>query len=161
MIDKRRVLALLRARLDDSLRSFAASQGEVQAGAVHEETRQEDPKDTRAIEATYLARGLAERVELLQEAIGRIARFRLVAFGPAAPIDAGALVGLSEEDGSEAIYFIVPVAGGESLEVDGKTVKTLTPASPLGRALIGKQPDDEIELQLPGKRLLATIGWVR
>jgi transcription elongation GreA/GreB family factor len=161
VIDKRRVLALLRARLDDSLRSFAASQGEVQAGAVHEEARQEDPKDTRGIEASYLARGLAERVELLQEAIGRLARLHLAEFGPEDPIAPGALVGLSEEDGSEAVYFVVPVAGGERLDVDGATVRTLTPASPLGRALVGKERDDEIELQLPGKRLLATIDWVR
>ena len=45
-----------------SMSALTASQKTVQSGAIHEETRQEDPKDTRAIEATYLARGLAERV---------------------------------------------------------------------------------------------------
>ena len=47
-IDKRKVLNLLRAKLEADLRNFTTSQNAAQAGAVHEETRQEDPKDTRA-----------------------------------------------------------------------------------------------------------------
>ena len=161
MTDKRRVLDLLRAKLDGDLSSFTTSQEAAQTGATHEESRQEDPKDTRAIEATYLARGLAERVELLREAIAGLARLKLVDFGPEDPIALSALLGLEQESGGEALYFLVPDAGGETLELDGTTIRTLTPGSPLGRALMGKQVDDEIDLELPGKRLQLTIGWVR
>jgi transcription elongation GreA/GreB family factor len=54
----------------------------------------------------------------------------------------------------------VPVAGGETLEWAGRTVQTLTPGSPLGLALCGKCVDDAVELELPGRRVAATIVWV-
>jgi hypothetical protein len=159
MIDKRKVLELLRVKLDADLRSFTTSQGAAQEGATHEQTRQEDPKDTRAIEATYLARGLAERVELMRDAIAKFARLELVDFGPEDPIGLTALVGLEQE--GESAYFLVPCAGGETLALDGTTIRTLTPASPMGRALIGKHVDDDVELGLPGKRRTARIAWTR
>ena len=161
MIDKKEVLGLLRAKLDADLRSFLTSQGAAQASATHEETRQEDPKDTRSIEATYLARGLAERVELTREVITIFSRLRLVDFGPDDTIGVTALVGLEHEAGKERVYFLVPSAGGETLALDGATIRTLTPVSPLGRALIGKQVEDEVELNLPGKRVAARIAWTR
>ena len=76
------------------------------------------------------------------------------------PIGLSALVGL--KDGDEAkIYFLVPVAGGETLVLGGVTVRTLTPESPLGLALLGKSMDDDVELELPGRRVVVTVDWVR
>jgi len=160
-IDKRKILKLLRAELDADLRNFAKSQSAAQAGATHDETRQEDPKDTRAIEATYLARGLAERVESMREAVAVFSRLEVVEFGPDDPIEVTSLVALEDESGGESIYFLVPCAGGETLVLDGTTIRTLTPGSPLGRALIGRRIDDEVQLDLPGRQLVATIVWTR
>jgi transcription elongation GreA/GreB family factor len=150
----------LRNRVAQELRTLRESQQAAQDGAIHEETRQEDPKDTRAIEAQYVARGLAERVEDLQKTVAVLVNMRLDAFGPDDPIDLSALVGLKNGDG-EKIYFLVPVAGGETLVVQGRTVQTLTPGSPLGLALSGRVADDDIELDLPGRRTVATVDWVR
>jgi transcription elongation GreA/GreB family factor len=160
-IDKRALLELLRAKLEADLHNSAASQNAAQAGATHDETRQEDPKDTRAIEATYLARGLAERVERMRESVAVFARLEVADFGPEDPIAVTALVALEDESGAESIYFLVPYAAGETLELDGTTIRTLTPGSPLGRALIGKHVDDEVELELPARSLVATIAWTR
>ena len=161
MIDKREVLTLLRAKLDADLRSFTKSHGAAQAGATHEETRQEDPKDTRAIEATYLARGLAEQVESMREVAAVFSRLKVLDFGPDDPIAVTALVGLEYESGEESVYFLVPSAGGETLELGGTTIRTLTPGSPLGSVLIGRHVDDDVALKLPGKRLTARIAWTR
>ena len=60
--DKNELIEALRARVTAELRTLRESQRAAQEGATHEETRQEDPKDTRAIEAQYVSRGLAERV---------------------------------------------------------------------------------------------------
>ena len=68
-LDKARVLDALRLRTRQSLERLIASQQATQAGATHEETQPENDKDTRAIEATYLARGLAERVESLENGV--------------------------------------------------------------------------------------------
>ena len=160
-IDKRAILNLLRARLETELRNFTRSQDAAQSGATHAESRQEDPKDTRAIEATYLARGLTEQVELMRDAVTIFSRLEVADFGPDDPIGITALVALEEERDGESIYFIVPCAPGERLALDGTTIRTLTPGSPLGQALMGRQTDDEVELDLPGRRLVATITWTR
>ncbi len=160
-IDKGELLNLLRRKLASDLDAFLASQNAAQEGATHEESRQEDPKDTRAIEATYLARGMAERVELMHEAAAIFKRLAVRNFGPDDPIGVTALVGLDDERDGETVYFLVPCAAGETLEFCGYTIRTLTPGSPLGQALIGLRVDDDIELQLPGRRLVGTIGWVR
>jgi len=160
-IDKRKLVSLLREKLDLDLRSFAASQSAAQSGATHEETRQEDPKDTRAIEATYLARGLTEQVELMHDAIAVFSRLEVADFGPGDPIAVTALVALEESTGEGSIYFLVPCVAGETLRLAGATIRTVTPRSPLGQALMGRHVDDEIDLQLPGRRLSATIAWTR
>jgi transcription elongation GreA/GreB family factor len=158
--NKKALAEALRNRVDQELLTLRESQQAAQDGAIHEEARQEDPKDTRAIEAQYVARGLAERVEDLQKTVAVLAHMRLDAFGPEDPIDLSALVGLKDGE-VEKTYFLVPVAGGETLDMQGRSVQTLTPGSPLGLALSGKLVDDDIELDLPGRRILATVDWVR
>jgi len=160
-IDKSLVLAALRARVAANLDGLTASQKTVQSGAVHEEARQEHPKDTRAIEAGYLARGLAERVETLRDAVVLLGALKLADYGPADPIGLCALVGLENESEEELIYFLVPAGGGEKIVVEETTIQSLTPGSPLGAAMVGKLADDEIEVALPSAVVRTCIAWVR
>ncbi|MBI5504475.1 MAG: GreA/GreB family elongation factor [Deltaproteobacteria bacterium] len=160
-IDKRVVLGALRERIAGSLAALTASQNTAQSGAIHEETRQEHPKDTRAIEAGYLARGLAERVETLRDAVVLIGALKLVDYGPTDPIGICALVGLEGEVGEEQVYFLAPTGAGERLVIEGTTIQSLTPGSPLGRALLGRRAGDEVEVALPNGMLRACIAWVR
>ena len=161
MIDKRTAFDLLRTRMETDLRNLMTSQTAVQQGAVHEEARQEDPKDTRAIEAQYLARGLAERVESMRDDVALLAGLELKEFGPDDAIALTALVGVEDDHGGEAIYLVVPCAGGETLEVDGRTIKTLTPGSPLGTTLLGCYADDEVTSGRAGRQRRATVRWIR
>lgn len=147
--DKTAILKALTQRISQALEALIASQKTVQSGAVHEETRQEDPKDTRAIEASYLARGLAERVETLREARAALATLRLREFGPEDEVGLTALVCLRDDEDRESIYFLVPVGGGERLTIDGATVHTLTPHSPLGSAIVERSAGEEVEVYLP------------
>ena len=157
-IEKGELLDLLRARVETKLQGLIASQSTVQSGAIHEENRQEHAKDTRAIEAGYLARGLAERVESTADAVAALAAFRVRDFDPDDPIALGAVVGLEDAGGIETLYFLVPVAGGEVLDCDGTSVHTIAPEAPIGRALIGQFVDDEVSLELPSgpARLIIT-----
>ena len=43
----------------------------------------------------------------------------------------------------------MPAAGGEHLTIDSQQVQTLTPTSPLGRALLGLGLGDEAEVESP------------
>src|SRR5690606_29246214 len=61
-LDKEAVLAALCAAVEQDLRAATDAQKATHAGATHEESKPENDKDTRALEASYLARGLAGRV---------------------------------------------------------------------------------------------------
>jgi GreA/GreB family transcription elongation factor len=147
-IDKTRVLAALRERLERDLAVATEAQRQTQSGATHEEAKPENDKDTRALESSYLARGQAQRVLELTQAVASASALVLREFGPETPIGASALVAL--DDGSAtAHYFLSPVGGGMTFDVDGVAVRVLTSASPLGRALVGQTEGADIEVQTP------------
>lgn len=154
-------LRVLRQQLAASLERIMSAQGTVQSGATHSEAKQEHPKDTRSTEASYLARGLAERVETMQDAVNTLAVFRPRPRDDDDPISLGDLVALAHDDGRETIHFLAPVGGGEKLMIGKKEVLVLTARAPLGAALIGKQAGDEVELDLPGGKRILEISWVR
>jgi hypothetical protein len=148
--DKQALLTLLRERVEADREAIERRQRDVQAGAVHEENRSEHAKDTRATEDSYLARGLAERVEDLRSLSERLASMSLRQFGAADPIAPTALVELcfeGERDGEW--WWLMPGAGGLEFAVGGRRIRTVTPAAPLGRALIGLFPGDDGELRTP------------
>jgi len=159
-IDKKAVLATLHSRLTATLDSLTASHQAVQSGAVHPEARQEHPKDTRSIEAGYLARGLAERVETLRDGIRALDLLRARDFADDEAAAPGALVTLLTEDGREALYFLAPAGGGESLLVAGRQVLVLTPRSPLGAAIAGRRSGDSVSVELPSGMLRAEIDRI-
>jgi transcription elongation GreA/GreB family factor len=161
MVDKARVLAALRERVAAQLAALTTSQRTAQSGATHAEAKQEHPKDTRAIESQYLARGLAARVETLHDVLGMLHALAPVDFDDDDPIALTALVSVETDDGDESLYFLVPAGGGETLVVDDATIQAVTPASPLGHALIGRRVEDEVSVELPGGLRRLTVVSVR
>jgi transcription elongation GreA/GreB family factor len=160
-IDKAELIECLRGRLVERLERLTASHQSTQDGAVHPESRQENPKDTRAIEASYLARGLAERVETLREAIAQLAAMEPRAFGPDDFVQVGALVALLDEEDCELVYLLAPAGGGEAIPAGDVSILVVTPQSPLGASLLGALVDQEIEIDLPRGRRSAVVQWIR
>ncbi|MBW1882891.1 MAG: GreA/GreB family elongation factor, partial [Deltaproteobacteria bacterium] len=112
--------------------------------ATHGENRAEHAKDTRATEQSYLARGLAERVEDLRRTEIRLAGLQMRSFGLEDSVALTAVVRIRDEQTDEwQVWWLVPEGGGLEIAWGSETVRTLTPGSPLGRALIGLQVDDE------------------
>ncbi len=146
--DKSAVRARLVAALERALATMVRAAESAREGAVHEENRAEGDKDMRATEQSYLARGQAMRVEDLAEQLQRFVATPLVAFGPDDVIAPGALV-RARVDGVPRVVFVAAQGGGETLDVDGVSVTVVTPASPVGRALVGLRMGDSVEL--PGR----------
>jgi Transcription elongation factor, GreA/GreB, C-term len=146
--DKAQVLAALQARLEEDLAIAAEAQRRTQSGATHEESKPENDKDTRALESSYLARGQAQRVVELTRDVASASALVLRAFDRDAPIAVSALVELGDGERG-TFYFLSPVGGGLTLDVDGVAVRVLTPASPLGRALIGQSVGGDVEVRTP------------
>jgi len=145
--DKSALRAELLQSLTDTLETARAAHAAAVAGAIDDEARPENDKDTRGLEQSYLARGQAQRVAELEAAVAEISALGLRAFGATDRIALGALVTV-EEDGREHQFFVAPHGGGTVLSGGAQVV---TPSSPLGRALVGRRVDDEVEVQLPGK----------
>ena len=137
----------LLAALEAALASARAAHATAIEGATHPEAKAENDKDTRGLEQSYLARGVAQRVADLEVAVHDVTRLALRAFKGSDPIALGALVTI-DEDGDTETLFIAPAGGGTMLTGG---VQVVTTSSPLARALLGKRVDEEVELKLPGK----------
>jgi transcription elongation GreA/GreB family factor len=147
-MDKREMVRALCALLEQEIVRATETAERTRAGATHEEARPENDKDTRALEQTYLARGQAQRVVDLQQAL-KLATFMDVrAFGPDDPIGISALVQLESDEGERWVLF-APAGGGHKLAADGggPNVDVVTPESPLGKALAGRYQGDEFTLR--------------
>ncbi|MGD0526871.1 MAG: GreA/GreB family elongation factor [Polyangiaceae bacterium] len=140
---KAELLALLAADLETLERAHRATT----EGATHEEAKPENDKDTRALEQSYLARGQATRIEELRASVAGVMAMVPRDFD-GRPAALGALVTV-DEDGEESTLLLAPGGGGARLA--GGTVQVVTPASPLGRAILGKRAGDDAEVAVAGK----------
>jgi hypothetical protein len=71
-VTKRRILDALLSEMTAEVNLLLAAAALAYEGATHEESKPENDKDTRALEASYLARGQANRVEEMNETITRL-----------------------------------------------------------------------------------------
>ena len=151
MIDKTALLQALTDHIQSDLEALLRRQADTQEGATHEENRAEHAKDTRATEEGYLARGLATRAEDVRQTLTLLASLQLQAFTELEAIGSTAIVVTRESDeGLEQSWWLVPAPGAIELLHSGRKIRTLSPASPLGRALIGLHVGDEGSFATPG-----------
>lgn len=111
--------------------------------ATSEESKQEGQYDTRATEASYLARGQAERVTALRRLrdwLGTVDRKS----GPER-VGLGSLVQLEDND---EWHFVAP-AGGTRCTVQSQLVRLTSLDSPIGRAMAGLEEGDDFEVNTP------------
>jgi hypothetical protein len=157
MNDKRAIVSQLRDAIAIEIASMTKAARDAAEAATHEEAKPENDKDTRGLEASYLARGQAERVRELTRADNALQFLPLRAWKSGEPIALGAIV---ETDGG-ATYFVAPAGGGMRAHVDDVEIQVVTPEAPLGRALIGKSEGDEIEIVARGAKRAIEIVRVR
>jgi len=161
-VDKRALIEALRHRLAAELERVTRRAVDAAEAAAHEENRPEGDKDMRSTEASYVARGQAERARSLEQALAKLAAMPVRDFAPGDAIVASALVEL-ESDGRRARYLLVPAAGGERLPTPGteREVVTLATTSPLGGAIIGSSEGDEVDVATPQGRRTHLVVSVR
>lgn len=114
--------------------------------ATHEENKAENKYDTRGLEASYLAGAQAERVRDLRETLTMVSTLAIKHFDSATKIALTALVQISSEE-KDLWVLLLPKGGGQSFTFDKKQIQVITPESPLGRNLIGKQVEDEVQVK--------------
>lgn len=112
--------------------------------ATHEENVAENKYDTLGLEASYLATGQARRMKEIRQGLTKFRALQLRDFRTG--IELGALVTLESATGARQRFFLGPDAAGLKLEFEGCPVMVITPRSPLGQSLLGKEVDDEVSM---------------
>ncbi len=153
MPNKKQLADLVVTALSKQLQQAIDAAKEAHAAAVDDQSVAETQYDTLAIEASYLAEGQSKRVMEFQHAIEAYKALELIEFKSDSSIVLGSLVQLSTDSETNHWFFIGPAAGGFRCQVDQQNITVITPKSPMGIALIGKQQDDDIEVMLGNNKL--------
>jgi transcription elongation GreA/GreB family factor len=140
----------------EEMGAIAARAGrDAQDAAAHMATESEKKEDARAaIEFGSLAAAQAERTRQARDALEQLALFvrrPMPDFSRGAAISLGAMVDISGADG-ERTFILLPVGAGTELAGPGGDgfVSVITPASPVGKALMGKRAGDTFDVQIKG-----------
>jgi hypothetical protein len=140
--------ALLRAvitELENDLHRQQDANKQASAGATDGEARAETKWDTCGLESSYLARGHAMQFKALAADVCELRAFAIPVFA-GLPIGVGALIE-TELDKEKMLCFLLPCAGGIEVSFEGCTVSVITPASPIGAALLDKKQGDKFSFR--------------
>jgi transcription elongation GreA/GreB family factor len=153
--DKASVVAAVVATVEAELAGVEAMAEMARDEATSEETKAEGKYDTRATEASYLARGQAWR-------IAELAKLRAwldtsVAARPCDIVQVGAL--LQIDGARQELLYVAPV-GGSKAELDGHTIRVISLQSPLGAAMAELEAEDAFEVQSPRGTLVYEISAI-
>jgi transcription elongation GreA/GreB family factor len=148
MPNKKQLIDVIITALTQELQQAIDAANDAHAAAVDDQSVAETQYDTLAIEAGYLAEGQSKRVTEFQQAIDTYQALTLVDFDENSVVTLGALVQLSADSKTNHWFFIGPAAGGFRCQQDKQNITVITPQSPMGTVLIGKQQDDDIVIML-------------
>jgi hypothetical protein len=146
MIDKQEIISAICAQLEADLIALKAATLATYDAATNEESKPENEYDTRALEASYLAGAQAKRLAEVEELIYLFKNAPIRKFSSNDAISSTALVEV-ELNGRRSFVFLMSKGGGLRLSVQGITVQTLSPASPLGEALLGLHVGDSANVE--------------
>jgi len=159
-LDKKHLLAQLIERLQHSDRIAHRAEADAREAASSLATESEKREDGRAaIEFGSLATGQAARARRLAEELQALTAFAeapFPRFGRTSPVALGAIVDVATEDDdgpAERTFFVLPAGAGSELTGPGGDgfLSVITPASPVGRALMGKRSGETAEVTLAGE----------
>jgi hypothetical protein len=156
--DKKALMNAVIAAMDFECETLASAIRVAIDGATNDQSKPENKYDTRALEASYLAGAQAERLRELKGSREFLASLPLKNFHHDESIGASAIVELALEN-QRIYYFFLPHGGGHAVMTEDRKLTTLTPQSPIGRAINGKRAGDDVFVEIQGKeRLYSIVG---
>jgi hypothetical protein len=146
-LDKKKVIDAIVDQIEKELEVAINAAKVAHQDATNEESKPENEYDTRALEASYVARGQAQRVAELKEALYDFKHIALQKFNSDSAITATALIDVECDDKKNTLFFM-PKGGGIAVVVDGIRVQVVTPSTPLGEALLQTKKGDLVTVDL-------------
>jgi transcription elongation GreA/GreB family factor len=111
--------------------------------------------------AVNLSRATRTRLDAAQAAWLAVNDFQPTFKARGAPAGLGSIVEIEDDSGGRTL-LIAPAGAGEELTLaDGDGfLHVVTPASPLGKALLGKRVRDSFDVTLRGEPVTCTVTYV-
>lgn len=154
-LDKRFLVDQLAARLRQADEVARRAGEEAREAARSLQTESEKKEDGRAaIEFGSLATGQSNRSRKVQEELQQLAAWwnrGVPKFSPTSAVALGAIVDVAvegERGDEERTFIVLPVGAGTELTGPGGDgfLSVITPASPVGRALMGRRAGEYVEV---------------
>lgn len=143
-MDKSLIIEKIIDSIEADLAKTTAAALESAESATHEESRSEGKYDTRGLETSYLATGQAQHALELREALAATRAFSPPEFDSSSPIALGAVVQTFSSQGTE-LFFVAPAYGGIDIQTgDEQIITVISPKSPIGREMIGRNVGDRL-----------------
>lgn len=140
-MDKKNLVELICEKLRADHAVIIEAAKATHEAATHEESKPENEYDTRGLENAYLAGAQAKRAGEIEEVLSMYKYLELKTFTAKDAIAPTAVVEV-EFQGKKLTMFLAPLGGGISISFQGQSVQVITPASPLGEALLGLKTGD-------------------
>lgn len=154
--DKPQILALVLQQLAKELTNCIEAANNAHLAAVDDQSVAETQYDTLAIESAYLAEGQSRRLIELKKTIEQLTNFSFPVVNNEQPIKLGALIQF--EDSPQNHWLLMsPTAGGYKVMLAESTITLVTPQSPLGKAILNKYLDDDVQYQAGKNFIKKTI----
>jgi len=154
---KKDIHRLFSERLESELKSITAAAKDSFAMATNMEHQAKNRHDTFKLEASFLARGQAMRVEELTHALESFKMLPIKTLKKNSPVQLGALVTVKAADKTLKKLFICSAGGGETVIADGEEISIITPLSPLGKAILGKLAGDTFSIKIGPDTISYTV----
>lgn len=153
-MDKKSLVDQLVRQLETSARAALASRDAAAAEARDGATPDEKREDARAAhQLQSLGRVQQGRAQQALADADSLSSFRPSVLGKSARIVVGAIVEIEDaESGEGRTFFLAPVGAGVTLTGPGGDghLSVVTPASPIGRAVLGRTTGDTVDVTVDG-----------
>jgi transcription elongation GreA/GreB family factor len=153
-MNKQDLVEQLARQLAASARAALASRDAAAAEARDGATPDEKREDARAAhQLATLGRAQQRRAQQALADADSLIQFRPGQLAATASIGIGAIVEIEDADTGEGrTFFLAPVGAGISLTGPGGDghLSVATPASPIGRAVLGKKTGDVVDITVDG-----------
>jgi transcription elongation GreA/GreB family factor len=153
-MDKTDLVAQLVRQLETSARAALSSRDATAAEAREGATPDEKREDARAAhQLASFGRAQQHRAQQALADADRLAQFRPAPLPATASISVGAIVEIEDaETGEGRTFFLAPVGAGIRLTGPGGDghLSVVTPASPIGRAVVGRRTGEIVDVTVEG-----------
>jgi len=150
--NKQTIFTAVINNLESQLAVSLEAANSARSQATHTECIAQSRYDTLGLEQAYLAEGQSVRAANLQLEISLIKDLQskcIINKHHSDEILLSSVVSLKKRgdgDHQHLYVFILPISGGITVQVEHKTIQVLSVKSPLGKALLGKESQEEVSI---------------